>query len=75
MTANLSLIAAASILAKVDRDEQMIAYARQYPEYDFQNNKGYGTKRHLQGIQDYGLTPQHRRSFSPCKENKSSSLI
>jgi ribonuclease HII len=62
-----SLIGAASILAKVWRDQQMIAYHEQYPMYDFQNNKGYGTKKHLAAIAKYGLTPQHRLSFAPCK--------
>jgi ribonuclease HII len=62
-----SIIGAASILAKVWRDQQMIAYHQEYPMYDFKNNKGYGTKKHLEAIAKYGLTPQHRYSFSPCQ--------
>ena len=61
------IIGAASILAKVWRDQQMIEYHQQYPMYDLQKNKGYGTKKHLEAIDKYGLTPQHRLSFSPCK--------
>lgn len=64
-----SVIASASIIAKVDRDQKMIAYDQQYPEYDFKNNKGYGTKKHLLAIEKYGLTPLHRLSFSPCQSN------
>ncbi|BAQ65286.1 ribonuclease HII [Geminocystis sp. NIES-3709] len=67
--ARSSIIASASILAKVDRDNKMIAYHDQYPEYDWKNNKGYGTKKHLLAIKKYGLTPLHRLSFSPCQEN------
>jgi ribonuclease HII len=61
------VIGAASILAKVWRDEQMIKYHQEYPMYDFTHNKGYGTKKHLEAIATYGLTPQHRLSFTPCK--------
>ena len=61
------IIGAASILAKVWRDQQMIEYHQQYPMYDFIKNKGYGTKKHREAIDKYGLTPQHRLSFSPCK--------
>ncbi|BAQ62756.1 ribonuclease HII [Geminocystis sp. NIES-3708] len=67
------IIAAASILAKVYRDQKMMEYDQLYPEYDFKNNKGYGTKKHLQAIEKYGVTPFHRLSFSPCQlkeENK-----
>lgn len=65
--ARSSIIASASILAKVDRDQKMIAYDAQYPEYDWKNNKGYGTKKHLLAIKKYGVTPLHRLSFSPCQ--------
>lgn len=61
------IIGAASILAKVWRDQQMSDYHQQYPMYDLAKNKGYGTKKHTEAIEKYGLTPQHRRSFSPCK--------
>ena len=56
-------IAAASILAKVHRDNLMHKYAEKYPEYDFSQNKGYGTKKHVQAILEHGTTPIHRQSF------------
>jgi len=56
-------IAAASILAKVYRDDLMSQYAEKYPEYDFPKNKGYGTKKHVQAILEHGTTPIHRQSF------------
>jgi ribonuclease HII len=62
-----SVIAATSILAKVWRDQKMIQYHEQYPMYDLKNNKGYGTKKHLEAIKKYGVTPLHRLSFGPCK--------
>lgn len=60
-------IAAASILAKVTRDRQMIEYAARYPEYGFAGHKGYGTKQHLAAIAEHGPCPLHRRSFAPLK--------
>lgn len=66
--ANSISIAAASIVAKVVRDRLMTMYAKIYPGYDFEDNKGYGTKKHLAGLAKYGLTPIHRLSFSPVKE-------
>ena len=56
-------IAAASILAKVYRDEIMLKYSKQFPEYGFQTNSGYGTKEHLSALKNYGITPIHRKSF------------
>lgn len=56
-------IAAASILAKVERDNYIIELSRQYPEYGWQNNMGYLTAEHLDAIDKYGLTPLHRASF------------
>ncbi len=56
-------IACASILAKVYRDNIMRNYQKKYPNYDFKNNVGYGTKKHLEGIKNYGITPIHRKSF------------
>ena len=56
-------IAAASIIAKVKRDDMMIRYASEYPGYGFEKNKGYGTRAHYEGIQENGITPIHRRSF------------
>ncbi|MCQ9301117.1 ribonuclease HII [Staphylococcus hyicus] len=60
-------IAAASIIAKVYRDSLMEAYHHEFPQYDFQNNAGYGTKKHLEGLEKFGVTPIHRRSFEPIK--------
>lgn len=60
-------IAAASIVAKVYRDRLMEEYAIQYPNYGFENNSGYGTKIHLEGLEDCGYTPIHRHSFEPIK--------
>jgi len=59
-------IAAASILAKVYRDRLMKEYDALYPEYGFAKNKGYGTKQHMQAIEQYGITPIHRKSFAPA---------
>ncbi len=56
-------IAAASILAKVTRDREMVAYHEQYPWYAFDRNKGYGTKAHYEGLDAHGLCPLHRKSF------------
>lgn len=61
-------IAAASILAKVYRDRLMSEMAKQYPHYGFEKNAGYGTKAHIEGLRQYGVTPQHRRSYRPIKE-------
>jgi len=63
---SLSLsIAAASIVAKVERDRIMCDYALQYPEYGFERHKGYGTKMHCEALQKHGPCPIHRRSFAP----------
>jgi ribonuclease HII len=56
-------VAAASVLAKVFRDEQMVALAAQHPEYGFERHKGYGSAAHYQAIKTHGLTPQHRASW------------
>ncbi|EMD1105234.1 TPA: ribonuclease HII [Listeria innocua] len=63
-------IAAASIIAKVTRDRMMQQYDELYPGYDFANNMGYGTKKHLNGLDTIGICPIHRLSFSPVKEAK-----
>ena len=60
-------IAAASIVAKVWRDELIIRLAVKYPEYDLTNNKGYGSKKHRQALLNYGPSGQHRLSFAPCR--------
>lgn len=57
-------IAAASILAKTCRDDYMAELAREYPQYDWQGNKGYPTTRHRDAIRRYGITPYHRRSYN-----------
>lgn len=57
-------IAAASILAKTFRDDYMDAIAAEYPQYDWQSNKGYPTKKHREAIKRYGITPYHRRTFN-----------
>lgn len=56
-------IAAASILAKTYRDDYMLRLHEEYPLYDWKNNKGYPTKKHRCGIQQYGTTPYHRMTF------------
>ena len=60
-------IAAASILAKVWRDRLMIELGELYPLYHLAHHKGYGTAQHLIAIDQYGITPEHRQSFSPCR--------
>lgn len=57
-------IAAASILAKTYRDDYMQALAKEYPQYDWQSNMGYPTKKHRQAISEHGVTPYHRKSFN-----------
>lgn len=56
-------IAAASIVAKVNRDRQMIELDKEYPEYGFARNKGYGTAEHIEALKKFGPCPAHRRSF------------
>ncbi|WP_316013453.1 ribonuclease HII [Roseobacter sp. HKCCA0434] len=58
-------IAAASIVAKVTRDHEMVALSQQFPGYSWETNMGYGTKAHREGLASYGVTPHHRRSFRP----------
>ena len=61
-------IAAASILAKVSRDETMYALDIQYPEYGIAKHKGYPTRAHMEAIEKYGVLPTHRRSFAPVRK-------
>jgi ribonuclease HII len=67
-------IAAASILAKVSRDNYINEMCDKYPlldkYYDLRNNKGYGTKKHMEGIRHYGISPWHRKTFGICKHSK-----
>ncbi|WP_455441043.1 ribonuclease HII [Streptococcus parasanguinis] len=65
--ANSLSIAAASIVAKVTRDQMMEEFDKEYPGYDFAKNAGYGTTNHLAGLHRLGATPIHRRSFEPVK--------
>ena len=67
---SLSLsIAAASIVAKVERDRIMCDYALEYPEYGFERHKGYGTKMHVEALRKHGPCLIHRRSFAPVAQN------
>jgi len=67
------VISAASIIAKVTRDRQMIELDGQYPEYGFSKHKGYGTKVHLQALAEFGaIKHQHRYSFAPVKRIQTS---
>lgn len=61
-------IAAASIIAKVYRDQLMKEYHKRYPHYAFDKNAGYGTKAHLTGLKEYGITAIHRKSYAPIKK-------
>ncbi len=61
-------IAAASVIAKVTRDKMMYELDQKYPMYNLKHNKGYPTKKHLEAIQEYGITKYHRLSYGPVKE-------
>jgi ribonuclease HII len=61
-------ISAASIIAKVARDNEMVQLAQQYPGYGFEGHKGYPTRRHLQALEKLGVCPIHRRSYAPVKK-------
>ena len=65
--ASVASISAASIVAKVARDSYMSKLATKLPEYGFEQHVGYATKSHLQALANYGVTPLHRKSFSPVK--------
>ena len=67
-------IAAASVIAKVTRDRMLVELDKKYPMYDLKHNKGYGTKKHLEALREYGITKYHRLSFAPVKENSSKIL-
>jgi len=71
-------VAAASVLAKVERDRRMVELARPFPHYGWERNKGYGTPQHLRALRLHGPSPLHRRSFAPvrvlaCLRGKASS--
>lgn len=61
-------ISAASVLAKVTRDRMMYELDKKYPMYDFKNNVGYPTKKHLEAIEKYGIIDEHRRSYGPVAD-------
>lgn len=63
-------IAAASVIAKVTRDKMMYELDKIYPMYDFAHNKGYGTKKHIEAIREYGICKYHRLSFKPVSDYK-----
>ncbi len=63
-------ISAASVIAKVTRDRMLYDIDLEYPMYDLKNNKGYGTKKHLEAIEEYGITKYHRLSYKPVFEHK-----
>lgn len=65
----VEVISAASIVAKVVRDAEMLEYESQYPGYGFAKNKGYGTAQHMEALKRLGATPIHRRTFAPVSEN------
>ncbi|MEG2457860.1 MAG: ribonuclease HII [Bacilli bacterium] len=67
-------IAAASIIAKVYRDEIMYELDLLYPNYNFRSNKGYGTREHMNAIKEYGVIKEHRRSFRPVREEEAKRL-
>ena len=60
-------ISAASVIAKVTRDRMLYDLDKKYPMYDFKNNKGYPTKKHLDAIDEFGIIDEHRRSYGPIK--------
>lgn len=61
-------ISAASILAKVTRDREMIECDKHYPQYGFASHKGYGTKKHIDALREYGPCPIHRKTFAPVSQ-------
>ncbi|MBR3049405.1 MAG: ribonuclease HII, partial [Bacilli bacterium] len=56
------------VIAKVTRDNMLYKLDKKYPMYDFKNNKGYPTKKHLEAIEKYGIIPEHRKSYGPVKK-------
>lgn len=61
-------ISAASVIAKVTRDRMLDELHEKFPMYDFKKNKGYPTKKHLAAIEEFGILPEHRRSYGPVKK-------
>ena len=64
---SIPAISAASILAKVSRDDEMILLDQEYPGYGFARHKGYGTRQHLAALEQLGACPVHRTSYAPVR--------
>jgi ribonuclease HII len=73
--AKIACIAAASILAKTERDRIMTAYASEYPEYGFERHFGYSTPEHFRALEKFGPCAIHRRSFAPCRIDPQACLV
>lgn len=73
--ARVSAIAAASILAKTERDAAMYRLHQEYPQYGFDRHKGYGTAQHRDALAKFGVTPWHRRSFAPVRRLSYTSVL
>lgn len=71
----LSIVALASIIAKVKRDQKMIRYGELFPPYGFEQHKGYGTQEHYRAIEKYGVCSLHRLSFLPSALVKSNDMV
>lgn len=71
----VAAISAASILAKVNRDNEMITMEETYPGYGFARHKGYPTKLHIEALQKLGITPIHRKSFKPVQKILAQSIV
>lgn len=67
-------ISAGSIVAKVTRDRMMCDFHEDFPEYGFDSHKGYGTRKHSEALLHYGITPLHRKSYTPVKRLISSTV-
>ena len=67
-------ISAASVIAKVTRDHMLYDIDKEYPMYDLKNNKGYGTKKHIEAIKQYGITKYHRLSYKPVSDYKNKKI-
>lgn len=65
---NIYSVACASVIAKVLRDNEMLALSKKYPQYGFDLNVGYGTKKHIKSLEKYGPCEIHRKSYKPIKE-------
>ena len=73
--ARVAEISAASILAKVERDAQMLVLHETYPQYGFDKHKGYPTKAHFEALAEHGPCPEHRRSYAPVRNAMASTKV